>query len=246
MSASAGGLGHPAPMNVDFQRPFRAPDGAREVLLVRHGSVGHQPAGAQEPPIGRQNDPPLNDAGRAQAAAVAARLEDEPISAVFVSTLRRTVETAAPLLDARAAAPEVLEDLREVELGDWEHGELSRRALRGDAEFRRVMREQRWELIPNAEPAADFGRRVERGLQSAAASAGPGEIAVAFTHSAVIAEACRQVTGSEPFAFLSVANGSLTRIVLMPGGRWVLVAFNETQHLPREWQPGGSGATAVR
>jgi probable phosphoglycerate mutase len=61
----------------------------------------------------------------------------------------------------------------------------------------------------------------------------------------VIAEACRQVTGSEGFAFLTNSNGSITRLVRVPEGRWVLVAFNETAHLPREWQPGGAGG-AVR
>ena len=53
-------------------------------------------------------------------------------------------------------------------------------------------------------------------------------VAVAFTHSAVIAEFCRQVTGSEPFAFLHNSNGSLTRLFRMPDRRWVLVSFNET------------------
>jgi hypothetical protein len=61
----------------------------------------------------------------------------------------------------------------------------------------------------------------------------------------VIAEACRQATGSEAFAFLNNCNGSITRLVRLPGGGWVLVAFNETAHLPRAWQPGGAGG-AVR
>jgi probable phosphoglycerate mutase len=241
---SFGGIdvGNAAPMNVDFQRPFNAPDGAQELFLVRHGSVHRAVDG---PPIGRQNDPPLNEHGRTQAAAVAVRLAEEPISKVFVSTLRRTAETAAPLLAARATEADVLLDLREVELGDWEHGEFARRAAIGDAEWQRVMREQSWELIPNAEPADDFGRRVARAIEQAADAAGPGTIAVAFTHSAVIAEACRQATGSEPFAFLYNSNGSITRLVRMPEGPWLLVAFNETAHLPREWQPGGAGG-AVR
>jgi probable phosphoglycerate mutase len=47
----------------------------------------------------------------------------------------------------------------------------------------------------------------------------------------VITELCHQVTGSEPFAFLLNANGSITRIVRMPDRRWVLVSFNDTEHL---------------
>ena len=230
-------------MRVDFQRPFAPPAGAQELILVRHGSVT-QPPGGDGPPIGRQNDPPLDERGRHQAAAVAVRLEEEPIAAVFVTNLRRTVETAAPLIAVRGEEPTVLEDLREVELGDWEHGELMRRAAADDPHFQRVMREQSWELIPNAETAAAFAQRVGRGLLAAAAASGPDSVAVAYTHSAVIAEACRQVTGSEPFAFLAVSNCSLTRLVHMPDGRWVLVAFNETAHLPLEWQPRAKRSVA--
>jgi probable phosphoglycerate mutase len=222
---------------VDFQRPFTPPAGAQELVLVRHGSVVSPTPHLEGAPLGRQNDPPLDERGRHQAAAVAARLEEEPIAAVFVTPLRRTVETAEPLLARNGAEPRMLDDLREVELGDWEHGEFSRRAVAGDPEFQRVMREQRWDVIPNAEPAAVFAERVGRGLLEAGSASGPDSVAIVYTHSAVIAEACRQVTGSEPFAFLTVSNCSLTRLVRMPGGRWVLVAFNETAHLPLEWQP---------
>jgi probable phosphoglycerate mutase len=227
---------------MDFQRPFSAPDGARELVLVRHGAVVSPTPVVEGAPLGRQNDPPLDERGRQQAAAVAVRLEEEPIGAVFVTPLKRTVETAEPLLARGVGEPRVIEDLREVELGDWEHGELSRRAAAGDPEFQRVMREQRWELIPNAEPAAVFAERIQRGLDEAADAAGPDSVAIVYTHSAVIAEACRQVTASEPFAFLTVANCSLTRLVRMPTGRWVLVAFNETAHLPLEWQPRRRGS----
>lgn len=227
-------------MRIDFQRPFTAPDDAREVILVRHGSVGLSPV-RQDPPIGRQNDPPLSDDGRRQAEAVGERLGDEPIRAVFATPLRRTTETAAPLLAVRQVEAELLPDLREIELGDWEHGELSRRALRDDPEFEAMMRAQRWELIPNAEPAAAFAERVQRGMDSVADTAGSDGVAVAFTHSAVIAEACRLVTHSEPFAFLTVSNASVTRLVRMPDSSWVLVGFNDTTHLPLEWQPRRAG-----
>jgi probable phosphoglycerate mutase len=224
-------------VQVDFQRPFSAPDGAQELVLVRHGSVVSPTPVVEGAPLGRQNDPPLDERGRRQAEAVAARLEEEPIAAVFVTPLKRTVETAEPLLARNGFEARVMDDLREVELGDWEHGELSRRAAVGDPEFRRVMREQRWEVIPNAEPAVAFAERVRRGMEDAASASGSDSVAIVYTHSAVIAEACRLITGSDPFAFLTVSNCSLTRLVRMPTGRWVLVAFNETAHLPLEWQP---------
>ncbi|MHB8690239.1 MAG: histidine phosphatase family protein [Solirubrobacteraceae bacterium] len=224
-------------MRVDHQRPFAAPQGAREVVLVRHGSCTQPPRGKEDWPLREQNDPPLDERGRAQAIAVCRRLEEEPIASVFVSTLRRTSETAEPLLAATEHRARVVADLREVVLGDWEHGEFLRRALAGDPAYHEVMSGQRWEAIPGAEPATQFGERVRRGLESVAATASPGTVAVAFTHSGVIAEVLCQITGSEPFAFLNVSNGSLTRTVRMPDGRWVLVSFNETAHLPLEWQP---------
>jgi probable phosphoglycerate mutase len=235
-------------MRVDYQRPFAAPPGAGEVVLVRHGSCTQPPPGEEDWPLGEQNDPPLDERGRAQAVAVCRRLEEEPIGALFVSTLRRTTETATPLVASCRHRPEVLADLREVMLGDWEHGELLRRALDGDPEYQAVIHSQRWDAIPGAEPAQQFGARVRRGLEtaaSAAARAGSDTVAVAFTHSGVIAELLRQITGSEPFAFLSVSNGSLTRVVRMPGGRWVLVSFNETAHLPLESQPRARRRTAA-
>jgi probable phosphoglycerate mutase len=225
-------------MKVDFQRPFSPPAGAKEVILVRHGSVGPPPAVVQARPIGGQNDPPLDDDGRRQAAAVARRLEEEPIAAIFVTPLRRTLETATPLLGLLGREPQLLADLREIELGDWEHGEFLRRAAAGDPDFERVMREQRWDLIPGAEAAAAFAQRVRRGLLEACAASGRDSVAVVYTHSGVIAEACRQATGSEPFAFLTSTNGSLTRLVRMPNERWVLVSFNETAHLSAESRPG--------
>jgi len=46
-----------------------------------------------------------------------------------------------------------------------------------------------------------------------------------------VAEACRQRTGSQPFAFVDVENGSLTKFTVETGGRWPLRSFNDTAHL---------------
>lgn len=215
-------------MKIDFQRALTAPEGAHEVLLVRHGAC--------DPPavdglIGGRSDPSLNERGRGEAAAVTARLRDLPVAAVFATPLRRTSETGAGLASAHGLEPRVLDDLVEVYLGEWEGHGIAERGARGDAELARVLREQRWELIPGAEPAAVFAERVRRGVEQVADAGGEGSVAVAFTHSAVIAEFCRQVTGSEPFAFLHNSNGSVTRLFRLPDRRWVLVSFNESEHL---------------
>jgi 2,3-bisphosphoglycerate-dependent phosphoglycerate mutase len=218
-------------VKVDFQRPFSAPDGSNEIVLVRHGACDAPVPGGL---IGGRSDPPLNDAGREQAAAVANRLARERVGALFVTPLRRTSETATPIGEHHDVEPVVLSSLGEIFLGEWEGHGIHQRGTSGDPEFIRMMREQRWELIPGAEHGEAFSERVRRGMDTVADAAQTEALAIVVTHAAVIAEICRQVTGSEPFAFLTNANGSVSRVVRMPDRRWLLLSFNETDHLPRE------------
>lgn len=215
-------------MKINFQGPFVAPDGASTVLVVRHGAVDPP---APDGLIGGRSDPGLNARGREQAAALRARLAQEPIVALFTTQLCRTGETAAVILADHALEPIELPALAEVYLGEWEGHGIHERGARADAEFVRVMAEQRWDLIPGAEDGEAFAARVRAGLTQVADAGVEGGVAVTVTHGAVIAEICRQVTGSEPFAFLTSANASITRLVRMPDGRWVLLSFNETEHL---------------
>lgn len=213
-------------MKVDFQRPLALPAGAREIILVRHGAV--DPPGPHDLVDGR-SDPSLNTRGLAQAAAVGRLLGRTPVTAVLASPLRRTGETAAPL--GREAM--IVEELIEVYLGEWEGHGIATRAAAGDPDFVAMMEAQRWDLAPGAEPADVFGARIQTALGRLADAAAEGAV-IAVTHAGVIAEMCAQITRSEPFAFLTLGNGSLTRIARMPGGRWTLLSFNETSHLEDE------------
>jgi probable phosphoglycerate mutase len=215
-------------VKVDFQRALTAPEGAQEVLLVRHGACDPP---APDGLIGGRSDPSLNERGRGEAAAAAERLAGERVGAVFTTPLRRTAETAAPIVERHGLEAVVLPELVEVYLGEWEGHGIHDRGSRGDPELTRVLSEQRWDLIPGAEPGDVFAERVRAGIERVADAAPDGAVSVAVTHSAVIAEFCRQITGSEPFAFLHNTNGSLTRLFRMPDRRWVLISFNETTHL---------------
>lgn len=215
-------------MRRHFQRPFSLPAGATEVVLVRHGAVARPEPDAL---VGGHSDPQLSERGQRQAEATAARLDGEPIAAIFVTPLSRTAATAAPLAAATGIDSMVVEDLREVHLGDWEGPQFQQRTSAGDALTLRVFEEERWDVIPGAEPAEAFGRRVSEGLATVVERTGPDSIGVAVVHGGVIAEACRQVTGSRPFAFLTAENGSITRVVHLAEGGWLLRSFNGTTHL---------------
>ncbi len=126
----------------------------------------------------------------------------------------------------------MLSALTEVYLGEWEGYGIATRGAAGTPEFVEMMRGQRWDVIPGAESADAFAQRVRRALDTVVEGGAP--LVVVVTHAGVISEMCRQVTGSEPFAFLGSANGSVTRLARMPEGRWTLLSFNETSHLEDE------------
>jgi 2,3-bisphosphoglycerate-dependent phosphoglycerate mutase len=208
------------------------PDGAVEVILARHGSVEHQPYEPSEDSdelIGAHSDPDLTELGRRQASALAGRLRGLPVRELFVTPLRRTQQTAAPLADELGLEPRVEPDLREVYLGDWER-RLGHHADQQTV-IRRVFELGRWDAIPNAEPMEQLSARVHDGLERVADAAAPGGLVVAVVHGGVVAEACRQVTGSRPFAFLHTENASITRLVRFASGRWELHGFNDVAHL---------------
>ena len=214
------------------QRPFSVPAEATEVVLVRHGaSQAHVPGEPFELIEGGHADPPLAPEGRAQAERVAGRLAAEAPRAVFVTPLQRTTQTAAPLLAATGLESTVVPELREVHLGDWEGGELRVRLARGDPLALETLARERWSIIPGAEEADAFTARVRAGLGAVVAASGPGTSVVAVVHGGVVGELCRLATGSRPFAFIHADNGSITRLVVLPGGRLVLRSFNDTSHL---------------
>jgi broad specificity phosphatase PhoE len=86
------------------------------LLLVRHGETDWNAEGKLQ----GHSDRPLNDFGRRQATALADRLEDEDIAAIYSSDLVRAKETAE-ILGARVGVPVVVDpDLREKNWGTWE------------------------------------------------------------------------------------------------------------------------------
>jgi 2,3-bisphosphoglycerate-dependent phosphoglycerate mutase len=208
---------------------FKVPEGATELLILRHGeSAGADPA-VPFALLAGHGDPELSTAGRWQAERLADRLAGEHISAIYVSSLRRTAQTAAPLADRLGITPVTEHDLREAHFGEWEGNVWRVRIVERHPVAMRMISEQRWDIVPGAEPAAAFAARV-RGALNRIVSRHPGQTVAVFTHGGVIGQALGDACGCEPFPFNAADNASVSQLVHV-AGRWKIRRFNDTTHL---------------
>ena len=184
------------------------------LVLVRHGRTTANATGLL---LGRA-DPPLDEHGRQQAAALAASVADA--RRVVCSPLRRARETA----DALGLPVEV--DERWIEL---DYGELDGRPIAEvPADLWRRWRADVAFAPPGGESLAALGRRVRAACEDLAAEAA-GHDVVVVTHVSPIKAAVAWAlgVGDELSWRLHVAPASITRIAVRDG--WgVLTTFNWT------------------
>lgn len=198
-------------------------------MLVRHGESEAYVEGQPFALVGGQGDPPLSVHGAEQARRVCARLSAEPIKAIYVTTMRRTAQTAAALGDQLGLELLTEPDLREVHLGDWEGGLYRQMVAQGHPVILQAAAEERWDVIPGAESNAALADRLRAAVERIAGSH-PGERVAAFTHGGVIGMMMALASGSRPFAFIGAGNASISRLVIA-GDRWIVRGFNDTAHL---------------
>jgi probable phosphoglycerate mutase len=211
------------------QHRFSAPPDATTVLLVRHGESAPAHPDRPFPVRDGHGDPPLDPVGVKQAELLADRLQHERVDAIYVTTLQRTHQTAAPLAARLGLTPVVEPDLREVYLGDWEGGEFRVRAAAGDPIFAEIFSQERWDVIPRAEPHDVFDERVWRGLNRIV-DAHRGGVVMAVAHGGVIGHLLHRVTDSRRFAFSGTDNASISEVVASPQ-QIVLRRYNDVTHL---------------
>lgn len=217
-------------MNSQARQPrYTPPPGAARLLLVRHGETEAAIRGESFPLVGGHGDPSLHPDGVAQARAVCDRLAADRVAAIYVTSLRRTAQTAAPLAAALALDPVVEPELREVYLGAWDGGAYRFHAAEGHPAFLRARAAQEWGEIPGAETTAALHARVDGALRRIAARHADAQVAV-FVHGGVIGAAMAIATGARAFAFNGAANGSISEIVLRDGD-YVVRRFNDCAHL---------------
>jgi probable phosphoglycerate mutase len=153
------------------------------LLLLRHGQTISNVHGVFDTEI---PGPGLTDLGRRQAAAVPEALAGERIAAIYVSRLRRTAETAAPLARATGLDPVVLAGLDEVDAGDLEGGSDRETALTYMGTVF-AWAEGRLDLaMPGSEDGIAFFARYDAAVNEIERSHLPDATVAAFSHGAAI------------------------------------------------------------
>lgn len=198
--------------------------GGTEVLLVRHGESQAVIPGAAE-----SFDPPLSVDGERQAAALADRLRPKPVDAVYTSTLARAAQTGDAVAAGRGITVARRDDLREVDLGDWEGGEFRRRAATGDPAYLAFLEAGRWEAIPGAERDDDLRARMV-GAVAAIADAHPGGTVVVVSHGGAINAFLAAHFGAHRAMVASIDNTSVTTVRRV-GPTWAVLGVNDHHHL---------------
>ena len=211
------------------QLRYARPASATEILLVRHGESEAVDPRAPFALVGGRGDPALSPLGREQAEALAHRLGAAEVAAIYVTTLRRTLETAAPLARRVGLSPIVEPGLVEVHMGEWEGGLYRQRVVEGDPLALRVFAEGRFDIVPGAESNAKILKRARAAIARIAA-AHPGGRVVAVSHAVTISTLLARAVGAPPFSFVLGDNGAISSLVV-EGKSWTLRSFNDTGHL---------------
>lgn len=87
------------------------------LLLIRHGQIQ---SNVDQVIDSRIPGPALTPMGAEQAAALPGALEHENVGAIWVSSMIRTHQTAAPLAEASGLAPVERHGLHEIQGRNWE------------------------------------------------------------------------------------------------------------------------------
>jgi probable phosphoglycerate mutase len=197
----------------------------RTLLLARHGqSVSNAVRRFQ----GAQ-DVPLSELGQRQAAALAAALRGRPLAAVYTSPLERARRTAEIAAADLGVPIRLVDDLRELSLGEWEGRTVEQiRALPGDP-YARWVRDPVAGLPPGGEPLEEVQARVVRVVEELATAHPDGEDVLVVCHGGVISAYLAHCLGLPLSAIwrLTVSNGGFTEVA--PPRR--VRSVNNTAHL---------------
>ena len=193
-----------------------------EIVLVRHGL----PLRVElETGIA---DPELAAEGHEQAAKMAAYLGVEDVEAVYVSPLRRALETARPLCKVLGLEAVVSEGVAEFDRNSREYVPVEELRATNDPRWEKLLRGE-WDGVD--EDPSIFKARVVATVEDMIARH-PGGRVVVVCHGAVINQYLAHVLGIETHVgFFYPKYTSIHRVMAARSGERSIVSINEASHL---------------
>lgn len=205
----------------------------KAVLLARHGqSVSNA--------IGRfqgVQDVPLSELGQRQAEALRTAVRGRRLAHVYASPLKRARRTAEIAMAGLDVPLTVVDDLRELSLGDWEGRAVEEiRALPGDP-YAQWVRDPVAYTPPGAEPLAAVQSRVLHAMAEIAAAHPNGDDVLVVAHGGVISAYLAHWLGLPLSSIwrLTLSNGSLSEVAPPR-----VLSVNNTGHLAGIETPTGA------
>ena len=128
-----------------------------KIYIARHGETTWNEQGR----IQGRSDPELSSKGVDQSLALRNQLKDQPISAIYTSTLQRSVFTAQPLADHLGLAMQRQSELDEIAFGMLEGKWLFDFDKEAKEEWERFKNDRFAYHIPGAENYADVANRIK-------------------------------------------------------------------------------------
>ena len=193
-----------------------------EIVLVRHGL----PLRVElETGIA---DPELAAEGHEQAAKMAAYLGVEDVEAVYVSPLRRAIETAHPLCKVLGLEAVVSEGVAEFDRNSREYVPVEELRATNDPRWEKLLRGE-WDGVD--EDPSIFKARVVATVEDMIARH-PGGRVVVVCHGGVISQYLAHVLGIEThIGFFYPKYTSIHRVMAARSGQRSIVSINEASHL---------------
>ena len=193
-----------------------------EIVLVRHGL----PLRVElETGIA---DPELAAEGHEQAEKMAAYLGVEDVEAVYVSPLRRALETARPLCKVLGLEAVVSEGVAEFDRNSREYVPVEELRATNDPRWEKLLRGE-WDGVD--EDPSIFKARVVATVEDMIARH-PGGRVVVVCHGGVINQYLANVLGIETHVgFFYPKYTSIHRVMAARSGERSIVSINEASHL---------------
>ena len=173
-------------------------------------------------------DPELVAEGHEQAAKMAAYLGVEDVEAVYVSPLRRALETARPLCKVLGLEAVVSEGVAEFDRNSREYVPVEELRATNDPRWEKLLRGE-WDGVD--EDPSIFKARVVATVEDMIARH-PGGRVVVVCHGGVINQYLAHVLGIETHVgFFYPKYTSIHRVMAARSGQRSIVSINEASHL---------------